>query len=210
MRDVRQWQLQPAYLDVHDASPLPAGDGDHSTNRKSVAKDEEEEAEAQPESIPLYKYLQTAENYEQFSQCLAKCFALENLLFFMRVSCFRRTLLEMKRNGTENHQENEKERKRLKGMTLAPILTEHDEDFYDKWCPARSRKTIFALGFEYLPSNDDGIENFDMDAAALDIYNTFIVSNSMYEVNISYPSRSALADFLVKAQRPRRVTLKNI
>ena len=145
----------------------------------------------------LYKYLADGEeNYSKFAEFLSTCFALENLLFFSKVLAFRHVLLSMLR---EKHKNNANE-------TDEAVLSKEDTvsngelEFYDKWCP-EGMENVFGVKFEYI----DGLyesctsnKNIAIDDIAMDIYNKFIATDGLYQVNISGFNRHEIIVFFNK------------
>ena len=67
---------------------------DESTSNSPTITNPDQNIKNKPISIPLYTYLSNDhQHYQKFAQFLTTCFALENLLFFVRVIAFRHVLL---------------------------------------------------------------------------------------------------------------------
>ena len=125
---------------------------------------------------PLYEYLASnAQNYEEFAAFLTGAFALENLLYFVRVIVFRRKLLN--------------------------IIANTDSDRKDEWMPKGVKwSNVFSLSFNFVdgvyescqiqPNDTDSVFN-----TALDIYNQFVIREAMHEVNITAEQRDELDEF---------------
>ena len=67
-----------------------------SASQMPVKKESGKKVKAKGKIMPLYKYLVISkEQYDEFSEFLTSCFALENLLFFVKATTFRHLVSEI-------------------------------------------------------------------------------------------------------------------
>ena len=142
----------------------------------------------------LSKYLVDEQNYYKFAEFLSTCFALENLLFFAKVMAFRHVLMDMLKQREVMEVNNTKEAVVNNEDT---IDYNGEFEFYDEWCPT-GLVNAFALKFKYIHGLYQSVtpnEKNTMYDIALDIYNTFISTDGLYQVNISGFNRHQLTGF---------------
>ena len=124
----------------------------------------------------LYEYLAGGnQNYEEFAEFLKGVFALENLLYFVRVIMFRQRLLAIMKetNDTKNN------------------------EIKDRWCPEEQPwPTVFALNLDFVDGAQvKGIDKENIYEHALNIYNQFICEGTIHEINIPAQMRMDLEEF---------------
>lgn len=140
--------------------------------------------QAKPKLMPLYKYLVISKGqYDEFSEFLTSCFALENLLFFVQAITFRHFILEIN-EGKEIEAGTTKDNVELE-MTDLP----QQQSLRDK---------VFAMKFGYLaglmeekPNDTESIHRI-----VQNVYDKYISIDSKYQINISYEQRMKFTEFL--------------
>ena len=132
--------------------------------------------------MPLYEYLKLSiETYNEFSEFLTSCFALENLIFFVKAVVFRRiisNIVEEKSGANTVNESTEIE------------MTENHQSTMDKVC---------GMEFKYLDGlilkselNDDK----SVHDIAKKIEEKYISVTGEFQVNISADVRETITDFL--------------
>ena len=129
---------------------------------------------------PLYEYLEgSMEQFTEFSEFLASCFALENILFFVKAIKFRQIVLSKasEDGNTCDHVE---------------IKVEDEEMLHN----------IYGLDFKYLEGLDERIDNGNdanskemIHNIAAGIYDKYISMDGEYAINISAENRVKLDAF---------------
>lgn len=148
--------------------------------------------------VSLHKYLLNEENYTKFTEYLTTCFALENLLYMVKVVAFRHVLMDIIY-------------KQRKQMEHTDIKTENEEysnsKQNDEWCQV-GMKSLFAIRFDYIDGlyqNCTPNDKLTVHEIAKDIYNRFIISNALYEINLSYETRQALNEFFNSGEENKTI-----
>lgn len=168
------------------ASSVPSTDSNQPKVSDTNSNQSDISVQTKPttELLPLYVYLTKGkEDYEEFMQFLAKVFALENLLFLVRILVFRNIVLEM--------------------------VNEDKERKTDKHTPGgKIWKYVFALQFDYIDdiyaqSRPDEKQNIH--DIADHIYDIFVCEDSQYEINISYEMRVELNEYFKDKNRQRHL-----
>eukprot|EP00484_Ammonia_sp_Unknown_P019686 CAMPEP_0197048562 /NCGR_PEP_ID=MMETSP1384-20130603/23892_1 /TAXON_ID=29189 /ORGANISM="Ammonia sp." /LENGTH=250 /DNA_ID=CAMNT_0042480717 /DNA_START=378 /DNA_END=1130 /DNA_ORIENTATION=+ len=157
---------------------------EHSTSTLDVIRPEKERKtpsgsvsiSMDHETQALYEYLSKKDNFEQLAEFLAGVFALENLLYLVRVIRFRNALLS--------------------------VFGEAGED---KWCPKGNPWTdVFSMKFAYLADVCIDTEMSDEDVIhdkASEIYKQFICDDALQQINIAWEERASLDAFFAAKQK---------
>ena len=171
--------------------------------------------------IPLHKYLSTSiEEYNEFSEFLASCFALENLLFFVKAIRLRRIISDIvdpnkyKSGAVNTPSTNDAEDKTEMKLELGIDTTSSNvSDNPAKHLNVNSNSTeidinsekyhtrmnkVFAMEFEYLEEILDREklkDNKSIHGIAVKIYHKYISSEGEYQLNISADIRQNITDF---------------
>ena len=141
---------------LSEESQMPPG---QSTSNQSPAK-----------IMPLHKYLAVSKDqYDEFSEYLASCFALENLLFLVQAITFRHI---------------------IKGMI--------DENNINENKTESTRDKVFAMKFNYLeglikaePTSPQSIPGI-----VTNIYDKYVSIEAEYQINIPYQQREKMMEFV--------------
>lgn len=132
-------------------------------------------------AMPLYEYLSlSVEQYDEFSQFLTTCFALENLLFFVKGIVFRQTVSKII-NKSRTRKNNDE--------SMEIEMEEENQGTIEK---------VFALNFVYLEGLEESCKPNDkvsIQDIAMSIYDEFISVDAKYEVNISADARNKIISF---------------
>ena len=149
--------------------------------------------------MPLYKYLVISkEQYDEFSEFLTSCFALENLLFFVQAVTFRHIISEM--IGDEN----------MNGNMSSSESTDMECNVELQMAdlgqrPARNNKQttmdkVFGIKFNYLEGlMEDKSQLNDKESIkeiVTKIYDKYISIAAEYQVNIPSEQRDKFTEFL--------------
>ena len=133
--------------------------------------------ESKPVKIPLCQYLCESENYEKFSQYLAQCFCLENLLFIERVCILRWYVMKLKFKKDISAISVPKSKKMymyaLQFPYLSRIHKEYSAKFVETDCDFETNKMLV----------------WNM---CRNIYTEFVNENAVNEINIPYMVRFEL------------------
>ena len=140
--------------------------------------------------MPLYEYLDVSrKEYNEFSEFLASCFALENLLFFVKAIFFRRIVSEIV-NDTDQHLEN-------------TINTDQEcsEIHTSSTRHQTTMEKVHLIKFEYLEEllkDKDKSQSKDKESIqniAVNIYKKYISIEGEFQVNISADIRDDITEF---------------
>ena len=135
--------------------------------------------------VPLYEYLNLSKaEYNEFSEFLTSCFALENLLFFVKAIAFRHivsNIVKQKGNGTDNDNAEEADND-------IEIVIDQNTMEMDR---------VYALDFKYLDIDlqKNNSENDTVQEIAIGIYEKYISMDGIYPINISAEVRRKLNKF---------------
>ena len=150
--------------------------------------------------MALYRYLVISkEQYDEFSEFLTSCFALENLLFLVQAITFRHIISEMigENNINENIESSQStDIENNAGLEMTDLEKAKEKSSGNK--KQTTEDKVFAMKFNYLEGliEEKPTDTKSIHEIVTNMYDEYISIDAEYQVNIPAEQRNKFTEFL--------------